>query len=81
MASQRAISVRLDADAAAALRSLEAGGMSRSEAIRQSLVLAAGQQQTRAALAKEAAALATNADDLREKQRITAELDEISDSW
>ena len=81
MASRQAISVRLDAEAASALRALEDGGMSRSAAIRHSLVLAASQRRTRAALAKEAAVLAANADDLREKARTAAALDEISESW
>lgn len=52
-----AISVRLDDEAARALRSLEAAGMSRSEAIRSALVESARRLQRGPALAAEAAAL------------------------
>lgn len=52
-----AISVRLDAEAAQALRALEATGMSRSEAIRAALVRAAQALKHREELAAEVAAL------------------------
>lgn len=81
MASRPSISVRLDAEAASALRTLENSGLSRSGAIRHSLVLAASQRRARAALAEEATALAKNPDDVREKARISAALDEISEPW
>jgi Arc/MetJ-type ribon-helix-helix transcriptional regulator len=57
-----AISVRLDDEAAQALRALQATGMSRSEAIRSALVRAARALQRRDELAAEVAAL--EADDV-----------------
>lgn len=53
----RAISVRLDDEAGRALRSLEAAGLSRSEAIRSALIESARRFQRRSELAAEAAAL------------------------
>jgi Arc/MetJ-type ribon-helix-helix transcriptional regulator len=53
----RAISVRLDGEALAALTRLEASGMSRSEAIRRALVEAAAKLQDKEALRAEVAAL------------------------
>lgn len=53
----QAISVRLDEDAERALRALEAAGLSRSEAIRSSLVDAARRLRRRSELAAEVAAL------------------------
>jgi Arc/MetJ-type ribon-helix-helix transcriptional regulator len=51
------ISVRFDDDAERALRALEASGMSRSEAIRSSVVEAAHRLRRRSALAAEVVAL------------------------
>lgn len=68
-----AISVRLDDKAARALRSLEAAGMSRSEAIRSALIDAARRVQRRSELAAEVAAL--EADDAdREEMLVIASL-------
>lgn len=53
----QAISVRLDDDAQRALRTLLAAGMSRSEAIRSSLIASADRLRRSAVLAAEAAAL------------------------
>lgn len=53
----QAISVRLDDDAQRALRTLLAAGMSRSEAIRSSLIASADRLRRRSAIAAEAAAL------------------------
>jgi Arc/MetJ-type ribon-helix-helix transcriptional regulator len=53
----KAISVRLDDDAVRALRSLEASGMSRSEAIRSSLLASAERLRRGRELAAEVAAL------------------------
>jgi hypothetical protein len=52
-----AISVRLDDEAERALRTLEAAGMSRSEAIRSALIESARRRRRSSALAAEAAAL------------------------
>jgi len=58
-----AISVRLDDEAERALRSLEAAGLSRSEAIRSALIDSARRMHRRSELAAEVAALeADNAD-------------------
>lgn len=62
----RAISVRLDEDAERALRLLEAGGLSRSEAIRSALIDTARRLQGRADLAAEAAELEADETDRRE---------------
>jgi len=52
-----AISVRLDDEAEQALRALEAAGMSRSDAIRSSLIASAQRLRRRSELAAEVAAL------------------------
>lgn len=58
-----AISVRLDDEAQRALRALEAAGMSRSEAIRSSLIESARRLQHRSELAAEVAALEADEND------------------
>jgi Arc/MetJ-type ribon-helix-helix transcriptional regulator len=62
----QAISVRLDEEALRALGQLEATGMTRSEAIRAALVLAASRLHDRRALAAEVAALDADEDDRAE---------------
>jgi hypothetical protein len=62
----KAISVRLDDDAERALRTIEATGLSRSEAIRSSLLAAAARMRTRRELAAEVAALESDAGDRAE---------------
>ena len=62
----QAISVRLDEEAERALRALEAAGLSRSEAIRSSLVDAARRLRRRSELAAEVAALEADDDDREE---------------
>lgn len=59
----RPVSVRLDDEALRALGRLEATGMSRSEAIRKALVVAASRLENMNALASELAALEANEDD------------------
>lgn len=61
-----AISVRLDEEAERALRSLEAAGLSRSEAIRSALIDSARRLQGRSELAAEAAALEADDADRQE---------------
>jgi Arc/MetJ-type ribon-helix-helix transcriptional regulator len=53
----RAISVRLDDEAERALRTLEASGLSRSEAIRSALLASAAQLRRKRMLAEEVAEL------------------------
>lgn len=62
----KAISVRLDEEAERALRLLEATGLSRSEAIRTSLLASAGWMKRRRQLAAEVAALEADDDDRHE---------------
>jgi Arc/MetJ-type ribon-helix-helix transcriptional regulator len=62
----QAISVRLDEEALRALGQLEATGITRSEAIRAALVLAASRLHDRRALAAEVAALEADEDDRAE---------------
>lgn len=69
----QAISVRLDEEAERALRALEAAGLTRSEAIRSSLVDAARRLRRRSELAAEVAALEADDDD-REEMRAVAGL-------
>ena len=65
----RAISVRLDDEAERALRSLEAAGMTRSEAIRTALIDTARRLRERSELAAEAAAL--EADDVDREEMLS----------
>lgn len=68
-----AISVRLDDEAEQALRTLEAAGLSRSEAIRDALVRSADRLRHRSELAAEVAAL--DADEVdRDEMAAVAEL-------
>lgn len=62
----KAISVRLDDDAASALRVLEATGQSQSEAIRMALIAAAARTRRSAELAAEVAALEADDEDRAE---------------
>ena len=67
----RAISVRLDDEAARALRALESAGMSRSEAIRSALIGTAHRLRRSRELAAEAAALEADEQDRAEMLAIT----------
>lgn len=69
----QAISVRLDDEADRALRALEASGLSRSDAVRFSLIASARRLRRSAALAAEAAALEADPVD-REELAAVAEL-------
>lgn len=62
----KAISVRLDDEAERALRLLESTGLSRSEAIRSSLLASADRMRRRSQLAAEVAALEVDDDDRSE---------------
>jgi Arc/MetJ-type ribon-helix-helix transcriptional regulator len=73
----RPISVRLDDDALRALRVLQASGMSRSEAVRSSLVAAAERLRRRSSLAAEAAELEADEADRREMQEIAAFMEQV----
>ena len=73
----KAISVRLDDDAERALRTLEASGLSRSEAIRSSLLASAQRLRQREELAAEAAALEADDEDRDEMQAVAALLESL----
>lgn len=72
-----AISVRLDDAAARALRSLEAAGMTRSEAIRTALVDSARRLRQRSQLAAEAAALEADEADREEMSSVAALMESL----
>ena len=73
----QAISVRLDDDAERALRRLEATGLSRSEAIRNALVVAAERLRHRESLAAEAAALEADEADRQEMGEVAALMESL----
>ena len=68
----KAISVRLDDEALRALKTLEAAGLSRSDAIRSALLAAAGRLRQRQELAAEVAALEADEQDRREMLEVAA---------
>ena len=73
----QAISVRLDDEAAQALRSLEAAGMSRSEAIRSSLVASTRRLRERSTLAAEVAALEVDEADRNEMLAVAGMMESL----
>lgn len=73
----RAISVRLDDEAERALRSLEAAGMTRSEAIRTALIDSARRLRERSELAAEAAALEADDADHEEMLAVAALMESL----
>ena len=73
----KAISVRLDDDSERALRTLEASGMSQSEAIRSSLLASARQLHRRDSLAAEAAALEADEEDRDEMLAVAALMESL----
>jgi len=72
-----AISVRLDDEAERALRSLEAAGLSRSEAIRSALIDSARRMQRRSELAAEVAALEAEDADREEMLEIASLMESL----
>ncbi|WP_052669060.1 hypothetical protein [Nitriliruptor alkaliphilus] len=75
------ISVRLDADARRALAELEATGLSRSEAVRRGLVVAAERLRDRQRLRDEVAGLATDEADLAEAAEVAAMMEDLRAPW
>jgi predicted transcriptional regulator len=73
----QAVSVRLDDEAQRALRTLEASGMSRSEAIRRSILDAAAALRRQEALRAEVAALEADEEDRREMQEIASLMESL----
>ena len=72
-----AVSVRLDDDVQRALRTLEASGMSRSEAIRKSILDAAAALRRQEALRSEVAALEANEVDRLEMHEIATLMESL----
>ena len=77
----RAISVRLDPDADAALDQLVASGLTQSQAMRLALVEAARRRAGDSSLAAEAARLAADESDRREIADVRAFMDEPRAAW
>jgi len=73
----KAISVRLDDDAQRALRTLEASGLSQSEAIRSSLLASARRLNRGRELAAEAAALEADEADRAEMLSVAAMMESL----
>jgi Arc/MetJ-type ribon-helix-helix transcriptional regulator len=73
----KAISVRLDDEAERALRLLESTGMSRSEAIRSSLLASADRMRRRSELAAEVAALEADHDDRDEMLAVASMMESM----
>lgn len=72
-----AISVRLDEEARRALARLEASGLSRSQAIRRSLIESASRLERKKGLAEEAAALEADEDDRAEILEVAALMESL----
>jgi predicted transcriptional regulator len=73
----QAVSVRLDDDVRRALRTLEASGLSRSEAIRKSILDAAAALRRNEALRAEVAALEADEADRREMLEVASLMDSL----
>jgi len=73
----QAVSVRLDDEVQRALRTLEASGMSRSQAIRRSILDAAAALRRRAALRIEVAALEADEADRRETLEVASLMESL----
>lgn len=73
----RAISIRLDDEAARALARLEASGKTRSEAIRAALVESANRLRRRQEVAAEVAALETDETDRKEMQQVASLMESL----
>lgn len=74
--SDETLSVRLNGEAARALRVLMRGGISRSEAVRAALIEAARRRRA-AALAAEAARLAQDPDDRAEMKEVAELMEDL----
>jgi predicted transcriptional regulator len=72
-----AVSVRIDGDVMRALLTLEASGMSRSEAIRKSILDAASALRRQDALRAEVAALEADEEDVKEMQGVASLMESL----
>ena len=78
---KRQVSVRLDNESFTALTVLEANGLTRSEAIRSSLVYAAARMLDKQTLAVEAAAVEANEGDQAEMRAVARMMEELRAPW
>ena len=78
---KRQVSVRLDNESFSALTVLEANGLTRSEAIRSSLVYAAARMLDKQTLAVEAAAVEANEGDQAEMRAVARMMEELRAPW
>ena len=72
-----AVSVRLDHEAQRALSILESSGLSRSEAIREAILMSAAALRRKKALREEMAALEADEDDRREMLDVAALMESL----
>jgi Arc/MetJ-type ribon-helix-helix transcriptional regulator len=72
-----AVSVRLDDEAQRALSTLESSGLSRSEAIREAILMSAAALRKKQALREEMAALEADDDDRREMLEVAALMESL----
>jgi Arc/MetJ-type ribon-helix-helix transcriptional regulator len=72
-----AVSVRLDDEAQRALSTLESSGLSRSEAIREAILMSAAALRRKQALREEMAALESDEDDHREMLEVAALMESL----
>lgn len=72
-----AVSIRLDRESQRHLRYLEDSGLSRSEAIREALRIAADRMKRRELIHREAELVAADQDDRREMQEIAALMERL----
>ncbi len=72
-----AVSVRLDDEAQRALSTLESSGLSRSEAIREAILMSAAALRRKKALREEMAALEADEDDRREMLETAAFMESL----
>ena len=72
-----AVSVRLDDEAQRALSMLESSGLSRSEAIREAILMSAAALRRKDALREEMAALEADEDDRREMLDVAALMESL----
>jgi hypothetical protein len=77
----RALHVRLDADAEAALAVLRAEGMNDSQAVRSALTEARARRRRRSNLREEARRLAADPADRAEIAALREEFDELTPPW
>ena len=79
--NERAISVRLDDEARAALDELVRSGLTQSDAIRKALIETARRRGPRTSLTAEAMMLAANEEDQRIKAELLEFMGEPSEPW